>query len=328
MPLVSTEASSAPAQSDARRAAPHQAWVLVRRWWFVLVIVVAALELVLHLWQTRDVIHDEDWAAVKTAVQEQTSKEDLVVTAPSWIDPLSRMHLGDELVTLERAARADESRFPHATEVGYGGARHPSLSNWTVESEVEVGPFVVRRLTNPEHRPVIDDLVAKALPASMDVSRASGGKQNPCTWRKSKAATGALGFGPAGPAQRFQCDRNDWVAQTVVADMDYAPRRCIYAPPPSQGALQLRFRNVRFGKRLEGHHALYVEAERNREGAPVHIAFSYDGKPIGKATHEDGQGWTGFGFDTPTLVGTSGELVAEITSGGKRRMYCFEATTR
>lgn len=330
MPLVSTEASSAPAQPHERTTGLDRAWTLARRWWFVLVLAVAAFELLLHLWQTRDVIVDEDWAAVKAAVQEQTGQQDLVVTAPGWVDPLGRMHLGDELMTRERVARADESRFSHATEVGYDGARHPALADWSVESEEEHGPFVVRRLVNPAHRPVIDDLVSKARPSSVEVSRGSGGQQRPCSWRKGPAATGPLGFGPAGPAERFHCDRGAWVAETVVADLDYAPRRCLYAPPPGgPEALRLRFRDVRFGKRLEGHHALYVEAERDGKGTPVRIAFSSDGKPLGEAVHQDGEGWTGFGFDTAGLDGTNGELTVEITSpSGKRRMYCFEATTR
>ena len=93
--------------------------------------------------------------------------------------------------------------------------------------------------------------------------------------------------------------------------------------------MHLQFRDVRFGSRLEGHHALYVEAEREKRGTPVHISFSSGGKVIGEAVHIDGEGWVSFGWDTPELAGRTGELVAEVWSDrAERRVYCFEATTR
>lgn len=304
--------------------------VLVRRWWFVPILLVAAIELGLHAWQTRTVMRPEDWAAVRSALEAQVQPSDLVVLAPSWLDPVGRMHLGDDLMTVGRVARADESRFPVAHEVGLGSARSPALAAWPVDQEQRFGPLRVRRLRNPDPRPVIDDLVAHATGARMEVSTVRGGVPQGCAWRPGQAVTGTLGFGPALPGDRFHCSRNAWVGETVNADLAYAPRRCIHAPPPGGNeALRLRWREVRFGARLEGHHALYVEAERDRKGSPVRIAFSSEGKPLGEASHEDGQGWVSFGFDTPDLAGRTGELTVEISSPrGDRRTYCFEATTR
>lgn len=323
------DASNESEPVSAEKPARLHASVPLRRWWFVVVVLVAVLELVLHLVQSRDMIEDADWAAVKSTVETQTQPEDLVVVSPRWVDPLGRMQLGDALMTTRRVARADESRFPKATEVALGGAHSGELESWTVEGETDIGPFVVRRLVNPAYRPIVDDLVAHAQSSKLDVSKV-GASSHPCTWRKGASATGALGFGPAAPAERFHCDRGAWVAETIVADLDYAPRRCIYAPPPGgNDVLRLRFHEVKFGKRLEGHHALYVEAERDRKGSPIHISFSSGGNTLGEARHEDGQGWVEFAFDTPSLAGTTAELIAEISSkNGSRRMYCFEATTR
>ena len=113
-----------------------------------------------------------------------------------------------------------------------------------------------------------------------------------------------------------------------MADLDYVPRRCLYAPPSGGGATRVHFLGVRFGATLQGHHALYVEAERNKQGAPVTIQFSVDGSVVGRATHHDGDGWTAFTFDTAALSGRQADLVAEVASSGERRMYCFEASTR
>lgn len=294
------------------------------------ILLIAFGELILHAWQTRTVMDPQDWLAARASLEAQVLPEDLVLLAPSWVEPVGRMHLGDGLMTTGRVARADESRFPRAFEVALGRARSPATQSWPMQAEEIIGPLRIRRLENPAFRPVVDDLVDHALDAKMQVAVVRSGSPQPCSWRDGAAITGPLGFGPAVPANRFHCPRNAWVGETINADLDYAPRRCIYAPPPGgQETLQLRFKQVRFGARIEGHHALYVEAERDRKGTPIRIVFSNDGKDLGEATHEDGQGWVGFAFDTPELAGRTGELLVDISSSrGDRRMYCFEATTR
>lgn len=298
-------------------------------WWFLVIVVLAAGELLLHVWQTRDALTDEDWRRVRGSLESQIQPPDLVVLSPDWIGPVGRMHLGDALMTPQRVARADESRFPRAFEVAHGCGETEELRDWPIESESRFGTLAVRLRRNPSHRPVIDDLVAHANAGGMRAAIVRAGKEDACHWRKGAPATGHLGFGPAAPAERFHCSNRAWVAETILADLRYRPRRCIYAPPAGNDALRMVFAQVRFGARLEGHHALYVEAERDRQGTPVRISFVHGGQPIGEAVHEDGQGWVEFGFDTPQLTGQSGELVVEVASqNGNRRMYCFEATTR
>ena len=84
-----------------------------------------------------------------------------------------------------------------------------------------------------------------------------------------------------------------------MADLDYRPRRCFYAPAQGPNAtIRLRFDSIAFGKVLHGHHGLYVEAERDQKGAPVEIAFRSGDKSFGKLVHRDGEGWKGFELDT------------------------------
>jgi len=79
---------------------------------------------------------------------------------------------------------------------------------------------------------------------------------------------------------------------------------------------------------LHGHHGLYVESERGKDGSPVHLAFSVDGNALAKVTHNDGDGWKGFDLPTAELNGKTADLTVEVTSPSSRRQYCFEAVTR
>ncbi len=142
--------------------------------------------------------------------------------------------------------------------------------------------------------------------------------------------SGGLGFGPAVPSERFSCPGGGVVGTSVVADLDYKPHRCIYAPAPGgNGSVRLHFLDVQAGHLLYGHHAIYVEAERDRKGAPVTITFKAGDTLIGSVTHHDGDGWKACEFDTSDLFGQRVDLVAEISApSGDRRQYCFEADTR
>jgi len=297
-----------------------------QRWAFAAVPAVGLLELGAHLVQTNSVAPDGDWNAARDCVASQARPEDLVAFAPRWADPLGRQHFGTALATLEREARADETRFPRAFEVSIRGAHLAVFDGWRRAGEQRFGRVTVTTWENPAPAQVLDDLVSMVDPQHLRVVRGEG----ECTFTHGAVQSGNLGFGPAVPGDRFTCPGGAFVGASVVADLDYYPHRCIYAPPPGGNApLRLRFQGVRFGRTLHGHHALYVEAERDRKGAPVTITFRVDDSTLGSVVHHDGDGWKPFEFDTSALAGQTGELVAEIASpSGDRRMYCFEADTR
>jgi hypothetical protein len=119
------------------------------------------------------------------------------------------------------------------------------------------------------------------------------------------------------------------VGVSIVADLDYRPRRCIFAPAQGSSKLRIHFDAVSFGHALHGHHGLYVEAERDGKGSPVTLVFRSGDRTLGQLIHRDGEGWKGFELDTGDLDGKTADLTAEITSGANdRRLYCFEADTR
>jgi hypothetical protein len=297
----------------------------LQRWAFAAVPVVGLLELGAHAIQTRSVAPDADWIAARTYVASQAKAEDLVVFAPRWVDPIGRQQLGPGLATLSREARPDETRFPRALEVSIRGAHLPAFEGWRRATEQRFGSVTVTTWENPAPAQVIDDLVSLVEPQHLRVTRGDAD----CNFVHGSPQSGNLGFGPTVPGDRFVCPGNGFVGVSVVADLDYVPHRCVFAPPAGNTPLHLRFDNVRFGHSLHGHHALYVEAERDKKGAPVTISFKSGGSSLGSVVHRDGEGWKPFELDTSALAGQRAELDVDIASpGGDRRLYCFEADTR
>jgi len=296
----------------------------------LLVPLVGLVELGLHVKQVYGVVPEGDWLAARDVVKGLAKPDDLVVFAPSWTDPLGRMYFGKDLATIEREARPDDTRFPRAIEVSIRGEHDAELAGWHEAAKQKVGAITITTLENPSPVKVLDDLLLHATPSLMSVSHIDPMHAQDCVWVHGPVRTGNLGFGPAIPGDRAECAGGGMAGVTVVATLDYRAHRCIYAPPPGGvGATRLTFHGVTMGKALHGHHGLYVEAERNKTGSPVKIAFSIDGESLGKLTHEDGDGWTEFELDTSAWAGKKSDLVAEISSSGSnRRMYCFEADTR
>jgi hypothetical protein len=297
----------------------------LQRWAFAALPVVGLVELGAHTFQTRSVAPDADWDAARAYVAAQVKPEDLVAFAPKWADPIGREHFGPKLATLEREARPDETRFPRALEVSIRGAHLPAFAEWRRAGEQRFGSVAVTTWENPTPVQVLDDLVSLVDPQRLRVSRGD----SDCNFVHGTPQSGNLGYGPAVPGDHFACPGNGFVGISVVADLDYVPHRCIFAPPPGNAPLRLHFADVRFGHSIHGHHALYVEAERDRKGAPVTIRFMSGGSTLGTLVHRDGEGWKPFELETSALAGQKGELEVEISSpGGDRRLYCFEADTR
>jgi len=111
----------------------------------VVAIACAVLLLGIALWEivaTRaaGVPGDDAWARAATLVREGFQRGDLVTFAPSWVDPVGRMHLGD-LITIDQAARMDDAKYARVWELsirGHERAERPAF-------EREVDGVLVRR---------------------------------------------------------------------------------------------------------------------------------------------------------------------------------------
>jgi hypothetical protein len=320
--------AAGPALFPRPRGAPERVQ-RAAKWSFVAVPVVGLLELGAHVVQAHSVAPATDWADARTYVVAHVHPEDLVVFAPGWVDPVGRAQFGGSLATFEREGRSDDSRFPRAFEVAVRGAHLSELEGWSLSDRARFGGVTVTTWVNPARAAVIDDLVSMVDPAHLRVWREDGPRETECPFARGPTQAGALGFGPAVPGDHFGCG-GAFVGVSVMADLEYRPRRCIYAPAPGPGSrLHLRFQGVHMGHSLVGHHGLYVEAERNRTGSPVTIRFTSGGSVVGSVVHHDGDDWKAFEFDTTDLSGQTVDLDAEISApAADRRMYCFEASTR
>lgn len=301
-----------------------------KKWLIFIVPAIAVCELLLHFHQVTSIVSDNDWNTAKVEVQKRAKPEDLVVFAPQWVDPIGREHFGDAITTLEREAYPDVTRFPRAIEVSIRGEHTKDLEGWHEVERTKAGAITITTLSNPSPVTIHDDLLRHMGKPDLRVTFLDNGGEHDCNWGRNGVQSGNLGFGPAVPAMRYQCPQNAFAGITIMADLDYRPRRCIYAPAQGAGTtLRLHFAALAFGRVLHGHHGIYVEAERDQKGAPVAITFRSGDTTIGKLVHRDGEGWKGFDLDTSDLDGKTADLVAEITSSSRdRRMYCFEADTR
>jgi len=299
--------------------------------WIVLAVpLVAVVELALHIRQVNAAPSDDEWARARAEVEKRAKPEDLVAFAPQWVDPIGREHFGSQIATYEREAYPDVSRFPRAIEVSIRGEHLADLASWRETDRSSEGKITITTLENPSYVPLKDDLLKHVGKPDVHVALVDAGGEHECNFGRYGIQTGNLGFGPAVPPLRYQCAGGAFAGISILPDLDYRPRRCLYAP--AQGAnstVRITWNAIAFGRVLHGHHALYVEAERDQKGAPVSIAFRSGDVSIGKLVHRDGEGWKGFELDTSALEGKTAELVAEITSSSRdRRMYCFEADTR
>jgi hypothetical protein len=314
----------------------------LKPWAFALVPLAALIELGAHAIQTRDVVPESDWNGAREIVRAKITADDLLIFAPKWSDPLGREYFKDELATISREAFPDVTRYARAFEVSIRGAHRGELDGWREVGRARAGKVTIVTWENPARQVVIEDLVARVTrPEGVRVTRVDGSRESDCPYGRYAAQTGGLGFGPAIPALRWNCPGGTFAGTSVLPALDYSARRCIFAPPAGSGStLRMVFSGVHFGRHLSGHHGLYVEAERNKNGVPVTLTFRTEKpsdeaagavttKVLGKVTHRDGQGWSSFELDTTEIEGQSFDLVAEVSAtNGNRRMYCFEAVTR
>lgn len=301
------------------------------KWAFLLVPAAGVMELGAHFYFASRPPAFTDYASLEAPLRDKKRPGELIVTAPLWADPLVRGALGDGLLPMRDAARPDVTRYASALEISVLGERSDELTGFREEERFNVGKFVVRRMVNPSPAKVLYDFVDHAVPTDADV-RGTAPELN-CTWNP-RAAMEAGGFGghPTWPSKRFECGQGTFffVGETIIADQNYRPRRCLWAHPLAHGELVVRYHDVPLGDVIHGHGGLQWMLERDEAGAPVTLAVRVDGDEIGRFTHEDGQGWRGFEMPLGKHARAEKATVemAITTPNYRDRHFCFEADTR
>ena len=101
---------------------------------------------------------DDAWQRAAAIVREGYRPGDLIVFAPSWVDPTGRMHLGD-LIPVDMAARMDDARYGRIWELSIRGAHRDERPAF----ERDIDGVLVRRYERTPVKVLADvrDLVPK-----------------------------------------------------------------------------------------------------------------------------------------------------------------------
>ncbi|HET6416218.1 MAG TPA: hypothetical protein VFG22_07960 [Polyangiales bacterium] len=294
-------------------------------WTWVLVAAIAVLELAAHAWIVAAIPREQSWEAASAFVRARFRAGDRIVAAPAWVDPIVRNQLGD-LLSLRSAAAVDLGGVDRIWELSIRGAEERRES---VELDQRFGAVRVR-MWPLLSEPLIYDFVEEVARAKVELLGAEGSK--PCAWMRARSSSGGLGQGPTTPEERFVCDPRRpwlWVGATVLTDLDFHPRRCVFQHPTGVDPVRVTFQDVPLGERLVVHGGIQYESERSRQHDPVTLRVWIDGRLAGELVHQDGDGWTGMEIDTSALARERAEVRFETTtSNPKARLFCWSASSR
>jgi hypothetical protein len=291
----------------------------------VLVTAIAVLELGAHAWIGAAIPSEKSWEAAAGFVRARFRAGDRILAAPAWVDPVVRNQLGD-LLSLRSAAPVDLGGVDRIWELSIRGAEERRES---VELDERFGAVRVR-MWPVSSEPLIYDFVEEVQRANVELLGAEGLK--PCTWTRGRSLRGGLGQGPMTPNERFICDPQRpwlWVGATVLTDLDFQPRRCVYQHPAGVDPVRVTFSDAPLGERLVVHGGIQYESERSRRHDPVTLRVWIDGRLAGELVHRDGEGWTSIEIDTSGLAGEHAEVRFETTaSNPEARLFCWSASSR
>ncbi len=279
--------------------------------------VIAAIELVSDFVQRTGVPSEAEWIALADYVRGEWRDRDVIIANDTWAEPLVRQYLGDH-ISLRMAGRSDLLGYARAWRISVGEpANDPG--DKVVESR-DFGPLSLRLTELKDEATLVADLV-DAFP-SAQVFAAERGPL--CNRQNARPSEGGLGRGPMRPAQFWICpgDR-EWIGRTIIEDLDYQPRRCVWQRASTRNPSRVTFPAVGPAERLIVHGGHYLRDERKLESPPVTLNVYVAGKLAGQMTHRDGDGWKKFevALDPQRAVTVSIEPVAS----GRNQNFCWSA---
>jgi hypothetical protein len=301
------------------------------RYLWLIVPALGLAELLLHVVFSRRAPRVEEWRELSAPVRRLKRPADLLVVAPAWAEPIARHALGDAPFPVEQLARADASSFSRALEVSALGARAEETRAWRIVSEEEQGRFTLRVLENPALVTAKYRFIDHVVPENLSVAIVVDDRETPCAFNpRARVSTGGLHGHVAFPRERFQCPggESSFVGVTIIDDQKYLPRRCIWAHPPSRGALRLRFSGVPLGTKIRAWAGLSYFLFRDGTGEPVAITFRSAERVFGEHRHRDEWGFRAFSFPTPGVANTTSDVdVLVRAENAVNRDFCFVAET-
>jgi len=309
---------------DGRLAGALQARLL-----WLLVPAVGLFELAAEAWASRRAPTLDEWRALRTAVMAAKRPGEPVVVAPEWAEPIARHALGGGAFPLSELARSGIAGFSRVLEVSALGAESSETRGFRVVSERESGPFTLRVLENPKPAVATVSLLEHATREKLEVAIVNEAGEHPCSFTdRARVVTGGLHGEVTFPRERFVCGGGDagFVGITVIDDQEYRPRRCLWAKPPREGFLRLRFLGVPLGRTIAGSAGLSYFLFRDGGRPPIELAARVAGESLGTYLHRDEWGWHAFSFDAGRHAGEVADLEFTVRSEqAEARDFCFAA---
>jgi hypothetical protein len=253
---------------------------------------------------------DEDWRAAAAEVRAGFRPGDLIVAAPTWADPIMRMHLGD-LVPRDVAARFDDARFGRVWEIAQRGARAPEARG-NVALERHFGALTLRRVERPAAMIAYDFLEHWT---EAHVTRQQAGRPAvQCPWSNDRFQCPDIGF-------------NFVRLQTV--EVDTTIHRGLLAQPVEGAVTAIEYKGVTLGRELVVATGLHDVWQRKAGQGVVDLRVTIAGNPIATAVATNDSGWQLTHVDTAAYAGRAADVRFEITSpAAYQRHFVLAAEAR
>jgi hypothetical protein len=193
-----------------------------------------------------------------------------------------------DLIPVETAARMDAARFGTIWELSIRDAHAPETAGLSTSDVRDVGGIAVRRFVRPPVE-ITADLVALAPTARTD-----------------RGAT----------------------VRPVLAEVGFAPHRCIQVVPAPNQSIRITFPQVPLGSQLVGYVGLADVFTRRDVRDPGELAVEIDGVQVARTRFGVDSGWVRFA--APTTPGPRDVTFVATAVGPKarERLICFAAEAR
>jgi hypothetical protein len=295
---------------------------------WLLVPAVGLLELGAQAWVSNRAPDIDAWRAVAPAVVSLKRAGEPLVVAPEWAEPIARHAFGDAAFPVAELARSDLGGYRRVLELSLLGARSDEAREFRVVEERRSGPFTLRVLENPKPRVAVYRLLEHVTPEELEVAIVEGGVERPCAYSTTaRVVTGGLHGEVTFPRERFVCGGRDsaFVGITIIDDQRYRPRRCLWAQPPHEGQLRLRFSRVPAGRVLQGFGGLSYFLFRDGGREPIRLSARFGEQPFGSYLHRDEWGFHAFRLSgLPPAPGATVPLELVVQSErAESRDFCF-----
>jgi hypothetical protein len=285
-------------------------------------LLVAALACLLAQRAQRDPTTPQDWAKAAAMVVKEAASADAIRTEPPWRE--------DALVPLAPL----QARFQRVDEVwsedlfGVDGL-------WIVSEQARVQRALDRLPFEaaPDKTQSFGSVVALHVPVpatprytarlsdmlnTAQVAIVEGEAARPCRWDAPQERWACIGAGA------------NIEVRPRTMEMQDAPRRCIWAPPPGDGKLlRVTFPAVALGQTLRLRAGMDLFGAR-REGVDITWrARIGDAQIAGATVREHQDGWPATDVDTSRWAGKPAALTVEVdATSWERRHLCFEGWIR